>query len=447
MKYLLMLLVTALVGSGLTGYDLSLAPGLSIKNMLLYSAAGLLFVRVVVRRDVRFELPGVTVAFLILIGYAVATWVVAAFVLEYPGYSFSESGMSLKNKLIDYMLIFWVFFYGLKREEAIEVLRFTLLVFCGANLLGVFYYFGLIRLDGLYNPYDDRLRGFVGEVNQYGTVIACVVPVTAALLFYSRSISERLAWLLVLVLSLAVLLLSGSRGAVAGLLTGGVVTWWFYRKLVPLPKVLATLSSVALLGAVVVALVTASTGDYLFQRYIADSQTTGLANVSSGRTDIWMGVLALMSDAPMTFVTGFGWNAYFSLPFRPPPHNTYLHYWFDLGIIGLFGLVWIVWRLLSVLWRSASKSVGLDRAVLVGCSAGAVAAAFSALFVELPVAWPYLWIIFGLSVRLATRDWSAYPMPSSIPVGGLRVTSDVDSEAGASDAFGWKASARLPERR
>ena len=42
------------------------------------------------------------------------------------------------------------------------------------------------------------------------------------------------------------------------------------------------------------------------------------------------------SSHPITFITGFGWDVYWSFPFRFSPHNHYFALWFNLGLVGLF---------------------------------------------------------------------------------------------------------------
>ena len=40
------------------------------------------------------------------------------------------------------------------------------------------------------------------------------------------------------------------------------------------------------------------------------------------------------SQQPITFITGFGWDVYWSLPFQFSPHNHYFSLWFNLGLVG-----------------------------------------------------------------------------------------------------------------
>jgi putative inorganic carbon (HCO3(-)) transporter len=434
MKYLLMLLIIALVGSGLTGVDLSLAPGLSIKNLFLYVAAALLAARALILRDVRFELPGITAGFLVIFLYSVVTWITAGLILDYDGYGFVNSGMQLKNRLLDYLFLFWVAFYGLTKEDARDVLAFLLAVFGFAHILGVAYYFGYVSLDGLYNPNDDRLRGFIGEANQYGTLNACFLPVMAAQIFATRSFAAKIFWAGLALTSFVALLLTGSRGALVGLLIGGALMIAVYHRILSMRRLVLGGVVAVIAGATFIAVLGVITGNFLYERFIGDSMVVG--QMSSGRLEIWLTLLQKMAEAPLTFITGYGWNAYFSMPFKWWPHNTFLLYWFDLGLVGLVAFCWILWTSFSLLRSGALAATGTARPLLIGTSIGIAALVASACFVELPTVWPYVWILVGLGLRVAIRPPPAPAQGLARPVSGPVAPSQLRPSG---DPFGWQA--------
>ena len=84
---------------------------------------------------------------------------------------------------------------------------------------------------------------------------------------------------------------------------------------------------------------------------------------SSGRTEIWLNLLATMFASPITFITGFGWDVYWSMPFRFSPHNHYLALWFNLGLVGL------VDRLLFVVLRDRPRAPREPRGASRRCAA------------------------------------------------------------------------------
>ena len=77
MRYLLALLIFFLTTIDVFGWTLSLAPGLSVKNAILYLIMLALAARIVVRGGIRLELPQVHLWFGVLIAYATLTWLAA----------------------------------------------------------------------------------------------------------------------------------------------------------------------------------------------------------------------------------------------------------------------------------------------------------------------------------------------------------------------------------
>src|SRR5476651_1642891 len=101
MRIVLSLLVLMLMGSSIFSVDLSLAPGLSVKNAMLYMAMVFMASRFVVGGNFKMQMGKFTGCYLALIGYAIATWLVAGLVVQYKSYTLVEAGISLKNFLID----------------------------------------------------------------------------------------------------------------------------------------------------------------------------------------------------------------------------------------------------------------------------------------------------------------------------------------------------------
>src|SRR5579871_6569561 len=100
MRYLLALLMCFLTAADMFGWTQSIAPGLSIKNALIYLILLGLAGRFVVRGGLRLELPQVHLWFAVLIGYAILTWLAAGIILQYKSYTLLASGIDLKANLL-----------------------------------------------------------------------------------------------------------------------------------------------------------------------------------------------------------------------------------------------------------------------------------------------------------------------------------------------------------
>src|ERR1700728_4490915 len=112
MGYLLLLVVATFATADILNVGLSLAPGLSAKNAAIYLVGLCLAFRIVARGGYKLQLPYVHMWFAILISYAIVTWLVAGLIIHYQSYELIGAGIGLKNELIDYIIVFELFFYG-----------------------------------------------------------------------------------------------------------------------------------------------------------------------------------------------------------------------------------------------------------------------------------------------------------------------------------------------
>src|SRR5688500_18910852 len=92
--------------------DLSLLPGLSAKNLLIYCIAVLLALRMVAGRQSVTATRQMHGAFIVSIAYVIVLWLVAATLIEYPHPDFIASGIELKSALVDHYIFFLVFLFG-----------------------------------------------------------------------------------------------------------------------------------------------------------------------------------------------------------------------------------------------------------------------------------------------------------------------------------------------
>ena len=128
-----------------------------------------------------------------------------------------------------------------------------------------------------------------------------------------------------------------------------------------------------------------------------------LSEGGSGRTAIWRAGIDLMIASPVSLVTGFGWNSWFSkgAGFILGPHNQYLALWFELGLIGLCSYLGIVWQYVSTARFAMRFSSGQTRRFLVAFVFGSCAVAVAIIFMVLSKPWPYIWAYVGASCRIA----------------------------------------------
>lgn len=408
MRLLFVCLILALFASDIFQVGMSLGPGLSLKNALLYPIAlGLLF-RMALSGHFRMRLPIINMAFILWIAYAILTWIACVTVIHYPGYDPIRMGIELKSMLVDSGLFFFIYFYGVETEADFLLFAKTLAFgMCMANILTLADLAGVVHLGitvGRSGVEAGRVFGAFGNANDSGTVIVCTLPMIVAVATSSRG-GLKFFWYAGILASVAVLLLTVSRTAYAGVLIGYPVALWLCRRHLPTSKVVAgTLiggTCVVIAGALAAALMPDLT-QLVSSRLFNQSMAMSMSVASSGRTTIWAQAVTTMMSHPITLLTGFGWDVYHTM-FVLVTHNYYLDQWFGLGLIGLFSLLTIQYQTVVTAMRAIAAEAGPLRPYMVAFVFGMLGLTVCLFFDNLDKPWCYVWVYVGLSMRAAAE--------------------------------------------
>jgi O-antigen ligase len=425
MRWLIALLVAVLVAGDVLHMGMSLAPGVSVKNLLLYWILFALLARMIVSGEWRFDLPAIHVAFVLFIAYAICSWFVAGVMVRYPRYDLVQSGIGLKGLLIDPALFFFATFYALRTKgDVLAVLKGFALAITAANFLTLTDVVGLTHFGvrvGDSGAEAGRVFGVFGHANETAGLIACLLPSVAALAV-SRE-RGRVLWWGAALISLAVLIMTVSRGAFVAAALGTMWTLYMCRRYLPVALVLRAGALGALsVGVVllVVVLLEPHIGATLSDRLLGQSTSMDVDEVSSGRTQIWSAAVGMMMRTPITLFTGFGWDTYAVMPFHFATHNHYLSLWFELGIPGVAALVFIL-AYVIVIARRALDTAGEDlRPHLIAFICGMLSLSIALMFGNMVNPWPYVWIYIGIGTRVAML--AREPERPEVPAGnGVRL--------------------------
>ncbi len=404
MRFLLIALILFLMASTVFGFDPGPAPGVKIKNALLYLIVLGLMLRLTMDRSYRIQLPGVPILYGVMIGYAALTYLAIILVIDYPRYDPLFAGFVLKNSLFDQMLFFLVFFYGLRsNEDALTVLKVLLVAWAVSHIFAVLDATGMFHVGDIEQRSDGRVQGAIGESNQYGAFVAMSLPAIVALVTLTRGL-WRLFWLVASVITAAALLMTVSRGAFVATVFATMCGMWVFRRYMPVRKLLAWAAcgfvAAVLVGAVVTAL---GFDDLIYQRVVEQGASTDIDATSSGRTEIWGTVLEVMFRTPLTLITGFGWESYATFPFRWATHNHYLAQFFNLGLVGLICSVLLFIVPVRTANAAATYANPEVRPVLIAFGMATIAIATAVFFVNLYMPWLYYWAYAGICMRLAAN--------------------------------------------
>lgn len=433
MRWLLVALIALMVVADLFDFRMSLGPGLTIENALLYIlAVGLVF-KLIVQQPFVFQLRALHMAFAMLIFYSFFSLLTAAFVIDYPRYRLIPSGMSLKARLVDQVTYFLVFFYALREtQNAHKILKILLIVVGVGATIALLNAFGVVQIGEVGENEKGRVESLMGEPNQDAAFLALFIPGLVVMMMAAPGL-QRIAWAGVLLASLGALLLTASRGGFVGLVMSAIWGAVLFRKYVPFRR-LAQLAAgaVVVFTAVTIAL-SVRYGGLLYRRFIEDSTYTDVASASSGRIEIWTKALGIMIENPLTLLTGFGWDVYGLMPLRYAPHNYYLNYYFNLGLVGLVcGTLFFV-LLIREARAGVASAPAQYKAMLIAFSIGTLAIAIATFFVDLYTPWIWFWAYAGLVMRIAVNARTRTSMA---------VAHRTIEEPALKDPFGWAAPAR-----
>lgn len=416
MKFMLIALIGFLMLAVALGIDPGPLPGLNLKNALLYVIMLVLLLRVTLDRRYRIQMPSIPMVFIVLIIYAMAMYAMVVMVIHYPGYDWLRNGILLKNTLVDQMMFFLVFFYGLRSdEEAVQVLKIVLACWAVTHIAAVLSALGIMEIGRIEPDGDGRVQGLVGEPNQYGAFCALSLAATASLIFVTRGF-WRLFWVAATAVSALALVMTVSRGAFVGAAVAACMGLYLFRRYVPPRKLFAFAGWCVLSAAGIVAIATAAGfGKLLVDRWLGGARVASdVQGISSGRTLVWAKALSVMWEQPITLLTGYGWQMYVEMPFRQATHNHYLATWFNLGLLGVTCAVLLLVLPIRYARRAALRADDHVRPLLIGYVIAAMALAVSVFFVDLYAPWLYFWAYTGVIMRIAInaiegRDAVAMP--------------------------------------
>jgi hypothetical protein len=412
-------------------WDLTLTTGLSAKNLLIYMVATFLALRMVIGRTSVMAAGQMQVAWLVQIAYAIFTWLIAALVIKYQGYDLVATGIQLKGSLIDYYIFFLVFLFGVQNvEDGTKVIKWMLLGVIFANAATVLDASGLIDL-GYKERVDGRTQGALGESNQYAAYIILFIPAMVAAAVGSRGLL-RLFWVGGVFSCGVALMMTSSRGGFVGLIVSIAVGAYLYRHLVSYNRIAGWV-----LGSLVLFVITMSFSQYgglLTERVFGTTGNIDANEATSGRTEIWANLFATMIDTPITFITGFGWNVYWTFPFRFSPHNHYFSLWFNLGLVGLFTGAYLLFSAIGRARRASIDAEPATRRQLIAFVLGGTAVCVAVCFVELHEPWIYFWMYTGVVMRLIL---CAQQSPVQVPVPLVSKERRSVRRGMPRDAYGW----------
>jgi len=399
--FLLIAMYSVLMASEMFGWKLGFGTGLSIKNGFLYVLLlGIALELLIHRRPGDALTIPVNGFFLALIAYALASWLITDREYQFAGYTHGERFISLKGLLIDHYLFFAVYFYGTRtQKEAVRVTIFVLILFVIGNLITLMDAYDMPDL-GLIKWIAGRISGPLGEPNQYAAFSVMFLPTLVALTI-RNGVSLRVLFGLGALATIAVILLTGSRGGAVGMIGGLAVGSIVMRRYISPGRIVKVIVLVAPLAIVALGVV-ASKFSGLLEERVEQSSAGNLRDASAGRTMIWETGLRVQAEDPALFLWGRGWDT-FRPEVRQASHNTYLEYLFNLGVIGLGLYLGLIASITRLQLYGLTGATGDERLLIIGFVLGWLCMLIAVFFVNLFNPWVFVWAYTGLVSRIAVH--------------------------------------------
>jgi len=416
-RFLLFLLFFVMLMADTLGLNLSLAPGLSVKNAFLYMIFATIAIETALARNRKLESLSVIFPFALAVLYAIFTWLVMILIVQHPEYKTLSTLISLKSAFADHLFVFLVFFYGVtSKKDALWLIKAILWVVLIVNIVSVVDYFNIPNLDIVQEIHDGRMRGPIDEPNQYASFLILFLPSIFALAYLERG-ALRLFAIVGFAASVLALMTTASRGGAAGFLVGGILGAFYLRKFISGRQMSNAVVGTLILGTLATAaLYVSGVGDETFGRLIGQTLTGNVYDASSGRSFLWA--------SPITLVTGFGWEAYRQIfDFRMAPHNSYLKFFFELGLVGLSLIMMTLFNVFSTARHGMQSITGTESIFLFTFILGFFAFLVSIFFVDLYSPWLFAWAFVGVVLRVAVEQRADFQR-SNIPRGSHQVRRD-----------------------
>ena len=428
-KHFLLMLFFILFAAQSFAIELSLAPGLSIKNLYLYAMLATLAMNAArAQAQLNYNttqkfgsegqestsLRGLHIAYSVFAFYALLSMLVVIGMFMDKDYDALTSVMTFKSNLLDRYLFFLVFFFGLTSfKDAVWLIKAILVIFILGNSITLMDALDMPDLGIIHQRDDGRVSGPMGESNQYGAFLVMFLPLSAYIVFVTRGF-QRLFFGFGFLMSFGVLLLAASRGAMVGLTLALLIITALEWKHISKKYFFPATVGLFVVGALIIVIVASQSEGLLTERFLDSSGGYGSSarSISSGRTEIWSAAIAKMNNSPLSFLFGYGWFSWGAADdmarlyenatkYNMAPHNSYLAYFFELGLIGLSLFLSVVLIIINYVRKALNYANNVAKGIILAFLYGFVALLIAIVFVDLYLPWVYVWSLIGVVVRVA----------------------------------------------
>jgi O-antigen ligase len=378
--------------------------GLSWQNLSLYGVIMIWFYRITITRKL-FQLNELSRFLIALVFIALASILIKFIILEKHELNLLSEIVSLKNWIEPWIFFFLIYNIIDDKEtckKAILGLNILMIVTILATVSDIFGYTDFGTAGDL--TWEGRYAGFA-ESNQYAAFLVLLLPLSMSSIFFQRNALNFGISSIIVLLSLATLVATSSRGGILALFFGVMVLgiFLFKKKMINRNQIGIGIMAAILLGFFSFIVLPQDVKDKFYERIDPDkseysiyaTESSWHDRYSSGRTTLWLNILEIYIDSP---IFGYGNDADHN-QFKMSTHNDFLKYLFNYGIIGLlvYLMMYIsIFRFIKNMFERTSDaySTRVYLSYLSGFSGYLMAMMFVNMFIPRLIFWVYTAIVY-----------------------------------------------------
>lgn len=286
--------------------------------------------------------------------YFMALWIIS---MMFASIIVEPSGIKQALRYVERMVPFFLIGLFSAGEKRIDF-SVWLGICCSAIILDINTVYSFF-IEGILRP-----PSFLGSPNKLGGFFILILPFIIAGT-YKWSLIKKLRnfGTLVILLTIVALLISGSRGAYIGLLMALIISFFimgFNSSIFKFKKFYFSVIISIIIGGVVIY--------FLFPQIIF--------RVYDGeRILLWQSAIKIFWDYPIFGVGTGNFNQYYLYGYISPfatepslgsPHNIFLHYLVEFGVVGAVSFILLIFFQLKILYKNMLKNNHLNIWILAG---------------------------------------------------------------------------------
>ena len=342
------------------GFNLTHIQGLSLFNLCIYLLL-LAWCYTIMTQKRLFESNSVNKYIILLSLVMLFSTFIKIFFGEIPNINMWTELVSFK-KWATPLILFFILFNIIDDEKIFKGTILGLIILLTvATVTTPLISLGILKIGHLSKLFEGRAAAFGGP-NSFSSYLVMFIPLVLTYLLFQKTFMLRAVSAVLLALTFAALVSTGSRGGLLSFLVAmAAYLYILYRqRMIRLPTIIAVIVTVLIIGSISFVLAPSKPKSILLDRLDTSSleEGEGLDKYTAGRTLLLRKGIQLFFESP---IYGHGQNSFLPLVEKKfgihgVAHNAYLSYLVEYGIFGLIFFVMILKKIFQHVWKHLKET-------------------------------------------------------------------------------------------